>query len=272
MSSPRSSRRDRAAVNPVNVTTARPKCAVILAAGLGTRLEHRTNSLPKCLVEVQGVPILLNALVQLASWHVAETVLVVGYLEDVIRQRIGSRIGRMRIRYRTNPDYRTTSTAQSLWIGLNGIDEDVLVLEGDVFFERGVLNAFRSAPHADATLVEPWNPSLDGSVVQVSAEGKVRAWIHKKDRPAGFALEGTYKTVNLHRFSRAFVRDRLRPVLEDEVARGGREPIETALARIVADGGRVQAVVVNGRWVEIDDEHDLRAAEEMFEGAADGSR
>jgi NDP-sugar pyrophosphorylase family protein len=221
---------------------------------------------------VNGVPILMNALDRLAAANVTETILVVGYLEDMIRRKVGTRVDRMRIGYQPNTEYAVTGTSRSLWIGLDGVDEDVLVIEGDVYFEQRVIDDFVAAPYPDATLVEPWNPTLDGSLVELDADRTVRRWTHKNDRPQGYKLEGMYKTVNLHRFSSAFVRRRLRPALAVEVARGGRAPIETVFARLAADGATVHAVDVRGRWVEIDDEHDLQIAEFIFRGAADGSR
>ncbi len=241
--------------------------AVILVAGTGSRLCARTSAVPKCLLDVNGVPILLNALECLERAKVFEAVLVVGYLDSVIRDRVGAGPGQMRVSYRTNADYQSTSTSRSLWAGLEGVDEDVLALEGDVYFDVDVIDQFLTAPYGDATLVEPWNPTLDGSVVELDSGRTVRAWVHKKDRPPNFRLEGTYKTVNVHRFSRAFLRERLLPALAAEVARGGREPIETVFARIVAEGGRIHAVDVRSRWVEIDDEHDLRTAEATFRGS-----
>ncbi len=253
---------------PTTATT-KPRRAIILVAGIGSRLGKLTTDVPKCLVEVNGISILENALTQLEAVGISETVLVVGYREDVIRDRVGDACGRMRIAYRENPEFRTTSTTCSLWLGLRELDEDVLVLEGDVFFERSVLERFLAVPAFDATLVDAWRSGLDGSVVQIEPDRTIRAWLHKKEQPPGFTLHGTYKTVNVHRFSRDFLRTWLHPALTTQVsADGGREPIETALAAMVRGGARIHAADVAGRWVEIDDETDLRSAVALFGGAA----
>jgi len=247
--------------------------AVILVAGRGSRLGERVGTAPKCLIEVNGTPILVNALDRLAVAGIRDVVLVIGYLGSAIRERIGARVGPIQIAYRENVEFARTNTTRSLHIGIDTVDGDLLVVEGDVFFEQRVVDEFLSLEERDVTLVDRWRPDLDGSVVTVSADGLVSAWVHKKDRPAGFGLEGTYKTVNLHRFSQAFVRGWLRPALARHVAAdGGREPIETVLAEIVRNGGPIRAADVRGAWVEIDDERDLRVAEVLFQGATHGSR
>ena len=64
--------------------------AVILAAGVGTRLRPFTNKLPKCLVKVAGVPILDNTLAHLASLGTEEIAIVVGHHKEVIIERFGA--------------------------------------------------------------------------------------------------------------------------------------------------------------------------------------
>jgi N-acetyl-alpha-D-muramate 1-phosphate uridylyltransferase len=73
---------------------------VILAGGLGTRLSHLTNGLPKPLADVNGRPFLDYQLDLLRRSGIDETVLCVGYLGDKIREHIGDghRYG-MQIRY-----------------------------------------------------------------------------------------------------------------------------------------------------------------------------
>jgi choline kinase len=241
-----------------------PSRAVVLVAGIGSRLGERTADVPKCLVEVAGVPIVQNAIERLEAAGISETILVTGYREEAVRERLGRQFGRMRIAYRSNDEYRNTNTSRSLFLGLQDVDDDVVVLEGDVFFDQRLLDTALRLPHPNVTVVERWNPSLDGSVVEVDADCHVRRWIHKKDRPPGFALEGTFKTVNIHRLSRGFVNERLRPALDETLRDGGREPLETVFARVVEAGGRILAAEAAGRWVEIDDESDLRVAEKTF--------
>jgi choline kinase len=251
----------------------RPRRAVILAAGLGTRLGAATHELPKCLVEVAGIPILFNALDRLAEAGFVETILVVGYLEHTIRARVGRTWRSMKVSYRINADYRTTGTSRSLWLGVEEMNDDVVLLEGDVFFEARVLGQLLATPEPDVTVVEPWTPALDGSVVKVARDRTVSAWIHKKDRPSGMVPEGTCKTVNIHRLSAAFVRDRLRPALAAEVtSNGGVEPLETVFAGLVRAGARIHTCPPAGRWVEIDDARDLRTAEDLFQETSHDAR
>jgi NDP-sugar pyrophosphorylase family protein len=254
---------------------ARPLSAVVLAAGRGTRLGKRTEDRPKCLVEVNGTPILVNALERLVAAGVRETIIVVGYRSRDVRDRAGDHAASMQIRYRENTDFSSTNTTRSLSIGLDGFPEagDVLVIEGDVFFEQRVLDGLMRVHEPEVTLVERWQSDLDGSVVTIAPDGSVTAWLHKKDRPSGASLDGTFKTVNIHRFTHAFVRRWLQPALASHVKTdGGREPIESVFADLVRNGVRIYGADVCGLWVEIDDESDLRAAEKRFPGASHGSR
>ena len=108
--------------------------AVVLAAGMGTRLGAAARQLPKCLVEVNGVSILANALSRLSGAGIRETTIVIGHLADVVRTCIGPAWRSMTISYIINTEYRTTGTSCSLWLATRHLEDEMILLEGDVFF------------------------------------------------------------------------------------------------------------------------------------------
>ena len=65
--------------------------AVILAAGVGRRLRPLTNHIPKCLVEVNGTPIIVNTLNILTKFNLSRVVIVIGYLGDKVKKRLGKK-------------------------------------------------------------------------------------------------------------------------------------------------------------------------------------
>ena len=88
--------------------------AVILAAGIGDRLRPFTNTHPKCLVSVAGVPILENALVRLSEVGTKDVVIVVGHFGDMIKERFGDHFAGMSVSYVVSEDFRTTNNIYSL--------------------------------------------------------------------------------------------------------------------------------------------------------------
>ena len=92
--------------------------AIILVAGMGTRLKPLTLNNHKCLTEVNGIPILINALTILSGCGIVQTTLVTGYLKQMIHDRIGNNFHNMEIIYADNDIYEKTNTAWSLKIGL----------------------------------------------------------------------------------------------------------------------------------------------------------
>lgn len=241
--------------------------AVILAAGLGSRLKPLTDIAPKCLTEVNGKPILVNALEQIENLGISETILVVGYLKDVVKAAIGEKFGQMPIAYVENERYSTTNTSYSLLLALERASgERILVIEGDVFFAKHLLEEFVRDHHDNATVVEKYKPTLDGSFVEVEG-GVVADWIHTSRRPPDFNVVTKYKTVNIHKFDARFVENVLRPTLKSHVDdSGGVEPFEYVLEDIVNNtAAKIYAFEAAGdKWFEIDDARDLAEAERIF--------
>ncbi len=64
--------------------------ALLLAAGLGTRLRPITDTVPKCLVEVNGQPLLDYWLELLSNESITEILINLHYLPDVVRNHIES--------------------------------------------------------------------------------------------------------------------------------------------------------------------------------------
>jgi NDP-sugar pyrophosphorylase family protein len=107
-----------------------PVC--ILAGGLGSRLGERVRDTPKPLIEVAGEPFLVHQLRLLARSGAREIVLCVGYLGELIAERIGERRCGLRIRYSFDePGLDGTLGALRRARALLG--ERFLVLYGDTY-------------------------------------------------------------------------------------------------------------------------------------------
>lgn len=243
--------------------------AVILAAGMGTRLKPLTDDMPKCLTQINGKTILENALEIIEKQGVEETVLVIGYMGNKIREKIGDKFGKMKVRYIENYVYSKTNTSYSLWLAIKdlSVKYSLLILEGDVFFEEQLFRKFIEDCSKTSTIVQKYNPNLDGSFVSLDPKGVVIDWIHKSKRAPDFRIEDKFKTVNIHKFDKVFLENIFKPLLKKHVEEHkGAEPLEYVMQDLVKNKGvKINSFEVgNLKWFEIDDINDLKVAESIF--------
>lgn len=104
----------------------------ILAGGVGSRLGERVQSTPKPLVEVAGEPFLMHQLRALGGHGPRHVVLCVGYLGELIEERIGSRQFGMDISY-VYDGPELVGTAGAVRQALPVLGDAFLVLYGDTY-------------------------------------------------------------------------------------------------------------------------------------------
>ncbi len=241
--------------------------AVVLAAGVGHRLRPFTDDLPKCLVPVNGVPILVNALTQLAAAGVAETVIVVGHLKEKVIERIGDSFSGMAVHYVVSEDYATTNNIYSLWLAREHLDQDVLLLEADVFFERSLIDRLLQHDGRNLAAVARCQSWMSGSVLTVDEEDTVLSLLDTNWQDSPFDYTPALKTVNIYLFRGDFLRREFVPRLDAAIAAGQVNEYYETLLRTICRSGRPELTAVrcdDVKWIEIDDGNDLAAAEYLF--------
>ncbi|PZC44158.1 MAG: Histidinol-phosphate/aromatic aminotransferase [Chloroflexi bacterium] len=241
--------------------------AILLAAGKGTRLQPLTADLPKCLVEVDGKPLLMRALDALALEGVKEAVIVVGYGGDTIREQVGPSHAGLTIRYVDAPDFATTNNIRSLWDARRYLDQDIFLLEADVAFDPGVLAALQAVPGSSAA-VAPYRRPLSGTVVHRDGNAQVTSFTLGAGQGPGFDTATAFKTVNIYLLREALLGTVVSPRLCCAVEAGHVDRYyETVLQEAVAEGALSDLTAVDvsaHRWYEIDDHRDLDAAAFLF--------
>lgn len=108
--------------------------AIILAAGMGTRLRPLTNDRPKCLVEVNGFPMVERQIQFLKEKGINDITLISGYKAnalDYLKGKYGVDIV-------FNDRYETCNNINSLYIVRERFS-DTYVLEGDVYMDKNIL-------------------------------------------------------------------------------------------------------------------------------------
>lgn len=111
-----------------NDNTRQLRQAVIMAAGLGTRLRPLTDDVPKPMIRVGGRPILEWSFEALPD-SIRDVVLVVNYFKDQIEQHFGNEWRGRKIRYVLQEELR--GTGHSVHIAADALDERFMVLNGD---------------------------------------------------------------------------------------------------------------------------------------------
>ena len=235
------------------------------------RLRPLTDNLPKCLVHVGGEPILVHALNRLADCGLSEAVIVVGHCKDEIVKLIGDRFRSLAITYVDAPLYQETNNLYSLWEARDYCDQDLLLIEADVLFDRELLDRLLDSD-GDSMAVAPYQSWHSGTVVRTSEGGGVSRFVMGAEQGPGFAYRDAWKTVNIYLLRRRFLQNRLVPALERNVKEGNVHAFyESVLRDLVAEGeAELLAVDVGDlRWYEVDDYRDLEAAEQLFAPASD---
>lgn len=155
------------------------KRAIIMAAGMGTRLYPVTQKTPKPLVPVNGIPMIETILDALFEKKIQEIYVVVGYRREMFAYLEEKYPG---LRLINNPWYETCNNISSLYVAREHL-EDAVILDGDqILRDPSILRKrFDCSGYSCVWTEEPteeWLLSTDGRgcVVDCSRTGGTHGW------------------------------------------------------------------------------------------------
>jgi L-glutamine-phosphate cytidylyltransferase len=123
--------------------------AIILAAGLGSRLLPHTESRPKCLLKIGGHTILEYQITALRQCGITDIVVVLGYHGDKIRSHLD-----VPVSFVENAEYASTGSSFSLWLARDFLRDGFVYVNSDLLFHPTMLRVLLDAPEPDAIVID----------------------------------------------------------------------------------------------------------------------
>ncbi|AWV90807.1 NTP transferase domain-containing protein [Bradymonas sediminis] len=238
--------------------------AIIIAAGLGSRLEHHTEERPKCMVEVGGRSILSYQLEALGQNGVHDIHIVRGYLAERLRVEGAT--------YHENANFRQNNILASLFCAEEAIEGPLFSCYSDIVYTPEVVKKAVDSPHDIALVVDrQWHLAYQGrhdhpvdqaELVEVDGERvtSVGKRVGKENAVGEF--------IGLAKYS-ARGAQLMREVWRDVRAKfGDEDPFQAAekfrkayltdlFEEMIARGIDIGWVPIDGGWREIDTVEDL---------------
>lgn len=231
--------------------------ALILAAGLGTRLAPITDDKPKSLVPVNGKPILFKQIENLLKNGITDITIVSGYKADILEKAVHELYPEIKII--ENTDYATTNNMYSAYIARKAVENDsFLMMNADVFYDTSVITELL-AYESNNAIVTDIGRYLKESMKVVEKNGrlvKISKTIMSED---SFGV-----SIDVYKLSKeggkAFF-DKCAEYIEEkkELKMWSEVALNDILPYII-----FKACPLKGRWFEIDDHDDLTSAEVLF--------
>ncbi|HEX4474436.1 MAG TPA: phosphocholine cytidylyltransferase family protein [Polyangiaceae bacterium] len=235
--------------------------AVILAAGVGSRLRPLTDDRPKALVSVGGRSILRRALDALVERGVSLLVVATGYREDALKTALSD--APLDVTFVRNPEYERTQNSVSLALCRNALEgRSFYRLDGDVLFAPEILARLDAVPAPLVAAIdrgrlldaEAMKAQLDASGTRVVEFGK-----HLELARSGGESIGVER---ISAEASTLLFDGL-----DRARRAGEVHLyyEDVYSRLIVAGLHVGAADVSGiPWCEVDSPEDLEQAARLF--------
>ncbi len=222
--------------------------AVILAAGVGSRMRPLTLRRPKPLVPVAGRPLIEHIICGLVAGGFTEIGLVVGYMQDLIRERIGdgSRLG-ARVEYIVQEVPAGTGAAlllaeefvagERFFLGWGDImvppksDREIAEI-----CRREKPDALLSVNYVD----DPW----EGAAVYVSDDGRVE---RIEEKPPKGTATTNFNNSGLF----VFGPDLIETLKTTAPSERGEVEVPSAIDAMLAAGKRIRAYEIDGYWSDV---------------------
>ena len=151
---------------------------IILAAGIGMRLRPLTLERPKCMVELEGKPLIKHQLDLFEKFDIEDINVVTGYLEEKIQFS--------KVKKFYNPRFDTTNMVSTLFCADELFDgeDDIIVSYGDIVYNTKVLKALiNSNKQLNVVVDQSWrkywearmvDPLQDAETLKIGRDGYIK--------------------------------------------------------------------------------------------------
>ena len=147
--------------------------ALILNSGMGNRMGVLTSEHPKCMTEISPrETILSRQLGQLCEAGIKQVVITTGPFEQALKDYCASLDLPLDYTFVHNPDYRITNYIYSMYLAREALDDDILLMHGDLVFENEVLDTVLASGSSCMT-VSTTLPLPEKDFKAVIRDGKV---------------------------------------------------------------------------------------------------
>ncbi len=160
-------------------SSSRARSGVILAAGLGSRLNEAGRLAPKALLRLGEKPIIEESIQRLLAVGIERIVIVTGHLAAQFDPIEASYRGVVELVH--NPHFADSGSMYSLFCARDLVNDDFLLLEADLVYERRCLTACLAATSRNVVLLSGFSQTSD-EVFVATRSGDLRHM--SKDRRA----------------------------------------------------------------------------------------
>ena len=232
--------------------------AVILAAGIASRLRPLTDHKPKCLLEIGNKCLLERAIDGLLENNLQDIIIVTGYLQEQIVSFVSGHYPDLKIEYIYNEKYASTNNIYSLWLAGRSVrGQDILLLDSDILFDPVLVRAVLDSQYENSLALNAHPlgeeemkviPDTDGKVLEIS-----------KTCSIGKAIG---ESIGIEKMSRTYIRH-LYEELDRLILNEGQENVfyEVAFERLIAQGQTFEIVDTTHYFsMELDTVEDFKQA------------
>lgn len=225
-----------------------------MAAGLGTRFGQMTEKMPKGFVPFRGEPMVVHSIRTLIDCGINRIIIGTGYLKEAYEE-LKAEYPQIECVY--SPRYAETNSMFTLWNCREAIGEDdFILLESDLVFERKAILSLLDSDYDNAMLISPVTKFQDQYYVEMDDNCILTNCSTEKEQ-----IKPNGELVGIHKLSNAFYAkmcSEYEKVVDEKLKLG----YEYQLLYMTKHGMPMNVLKVDGlQWYEIDDINDLEYAE-----------
>jgi len=234
--------------------------AIILAAGRSSRLYPLTLDKPKCLLELEkDTSIIEHQIDMLRKEGIQDIIVIVGYLQDMIKNRLGDRV-----RYRVFNDFAKFNNLHTLYSIKDELNDDIVILYSDVVFGKDLLEKCVRSKEDFCLLVHNNEVLKNTTRVKIVNEGIVDIGNH-------ISVEaGNGNFIGIAKYSRAGIKKliaEMRKIINDP--KHFNDYYIVPLINLGKSGRIGFEFVYDDPWIEIDFLEDYEKAKRLYQKIRD---
>ena len=246
--------------------------AIILAAGMSSRLRPVTNDKPKCMLKLFNETLLERQIKIFRNYNINDITIVTGYRSEVIDIS--------NVNYVKNENYATTNINESLFCALEPSNGPVLVTYSDIVFEQKIIQQMLEITDGIRLAVDlDWKKHYQNRTMHTLSEAEnvlvengrilqIRKNIPKSSQNQQIGeflgimtLSSDHVKILLERYS--YLKNNHIGTFHNSSSLSNAY-VTDMLQEIINYGINVNPVFTQGRWCEIDTPEDLKNAEKLI--------